>query len=457
VSETSGGRAQGRIGSVINGKWQIDARIGAGGMATVYAATHRNGGRAALKLLHATLSRDEAVRARFLREGYLANQVAHPGVCAVLDDGYTDDGCAFLVLELLEGETVEARRLRSGGRLPVDEAMNVAEQALAALAAAHEKSIVHRDVKPENIFITTTGQVKLLDFGLARMRDAHTEATATGVTIGTPEFMPPEQALGKGDLVDARSDVWGLGASLFTMLSGDYVHHANTLHEQLIASATRRARSVLDVAPDVPPAIAQVIAKALELERSDRWSSAGEMQQALRAARAAPGGTAIALPYPSSGRTMQMDPPTSSEPPTIDARRFDATAAAAMGPMSAAPYTPHPQTERLSGPPQALGQVTMHMRPHVPSSNPMLAPPSHLSSGQMPSVPPPQHVIPLHQHNGSSGSYPFVQLPPQAPQQQQPHQRRGSSRAALIATLIMLVIVLVASAWVYAHGVPRVR
>jgi eukaryotic-like serine/threonine-protein kinase len=286
VSEARAGRAvQGRVGTAVNGKWVIDARIGAGGMATVYAATHRNGRRAALKMLHPNLSRDASTRARFLREGYVANAVGHPGVVAVIDDGISEDGVAFLVLELLEGETIEARRVRLGGTMPVEEVLDFADQALDALAAAHDKGIVHRDIKPENVFLTNEGTIKLLDFGLARMIDVQAEATRTGVTIGTPEFMPPEQAMGKRAEVDARSDVWALGSTLYKAITGEYVHDAHTVHEQLIASATRRSRPIRQLAPHVAPAIARVIDKSLELEKGDRWQSAKEMQLALREAR----------------------------------------------------------------------------------------------------------------------------------------------------------------------------
>jgi eukaryotic-like serine/threonine-protein kinase len=286
VSEARAGRSvQGRVGTAVNGKWVIDARIGAGGMATVYAATHRNGRRAALKMLHPNLSRDASTRARFLREGYVANAVGHPGVVAVIDDGISEDGVAFLVLELLEGETIEARRVRLGGTMPIEEVLDFADQALDALAAAHEKGIVHRDIKPENVFLTNEGTIKLLDFGLARMMDAQAEATRTGVTIGTPEFMPPEQAMGKRGEVDARSDVWALGSTLYKAITGEYVHDAQTVHEQLIASATRRSRPIRQLAPHVPSAIAKVIDRALELEKADRWQSAKEMQVAFRDAR----------------------------------------------------------------------------------------------------------------------------------------------------------------------------
>lgn len=275
----------GRVGTLVNGKWHIDARIGSGGMATVYSATDRNGRRAAIKMLHTQLSRDASTRARFLREGYAASAVRHPGVVAVLEDGVAEDGSAFLVLELLEGETLDGRRQRLGGTLPLDEVLDFADQALDALAAAHENGVIHRDVKPDNFFVTKEGRLKLLDFGLARMNDMQAESTKTGVTIGTPEFMPPEQARGRRDSVDARSDIWGMGATLFNALTGHYVHdEAATIHEQLVASATQRPRPVRQVAPHVPPSVARVIDRALELEMSDRWPSASEMQRALRAA-----------------------------------------------------------------------------------------------------------------------------------------------------------------------------
>ena len=376
---------QGRVGTVVNGKWQIDARIGSGGMATVYSATHRNGHRAALKMLHVQLSRDPSTRARFLREGYVGNAVAHDGVVKVQDDGVTEDGCAFLVLDLLEGETIEARRLRQGGSLPIEEVLEIAHQALDALAAAHEKGIIHRDLKPDNFFLCTDGRLKLLDFGLARMKDLQShgaEATKTGVTIGTPEFMPPEQALGKRDEVDARSDVWGLGATLFTTLTGKYVHDASTLHEQLMASATIRPRPVRELAPHVPAPIAVVIDRALELERDHRWENAREMQRAFRAARAPRNGAAKfesdsltmpaaslrqsdapssapitapsavqrnhGLPVSSSGATLELGATPSSDKTIQDAApRTPQMLVDAL--PSIGPTTPAPHTERITG------------------------------------------------------------------------------------------------------------
>src|SRR5262249_54182358 len=141
-------RARARIGKVLRDKWRLERLLGVGGMACVYAATHRNGKRGAVKILHAELALDAETRTRFLREGYVANKVDHPGAVSVLDDDTTDDGAVFLVMELLEGQAVDARAAsRPGSRLETAEVIAIAEQLLDVLAAAHDKGIVHRDLK----------------------------------------------------------------------------------------------------------------------------------------------------------------------------------------------------------------------------------------------------------------------------------------------------------------------
>ena len=142
-------RAQTRIGQVIKEKWRLDVLLGVGGMAAVYAATHRNGNRVAIKILHPELSTHHQVRTRFLREGYVANAVGHEGAVRITDDDVTEDGSAFLVMELLDGETLEDRRVRSGGRLDEDEVLSLADQLLDVLVAAHAKGVIHRDLKPD--------------------------------------------------------------------------------------------------------------------------------------------------------------------------------------------------------------------------------------------------------------------------------------------------------------------
>jgi serine/threonine-protein kinase len=284
LSQGSDRRFSGKVGAVINGRWRIDGLLGTGAMAAVYAATHRNGNRAALKILHVDLSRDENVRTRFLREAYVSNAVGHPGAVKILDDDVAEDGSAFLVMELLEGESLEARRRSLGGKLDVFEVLEVAEQILDVIGAAHAKGIVHRDLKPENVFMTRQRLVKVLDFGIARIYDAarSSETTRTGMLLGTPAFMPPEAALAKRAEVDARSDIWSIGATLFTLLTGEHVHHVEAAHAQLLASATRAARPIATVLPHLPPGVCSVIDRALAFERADRWQDAASMREAIR-------------------------------------------------------------------------------------------------------------------------------------------------------------------------------
>ncbi|MEQ9318128.1 MAG: serine/threonine-protein kinase, partial [Polyangiaceae bacterium] len=161
-------KANERVGQWINRKYCLESLLGVGGMATVYAARHRNGSRAALKILHAEFAREEGVKTRFLREGYVANKVDHPGVVRILDDDETQQGEPFLVMELLEGETLQQLWKRRQRKLPPVEALSIAGDLLDTLVPFHEQNIIHRDIKPANIFITGEGVVKLLDFGVAQ-------------------------------------------------------------------------------------------------------------------------------------------------------------------------------------------------------------------------------------------------------------------------------------------------
>ena len=193
----------------LNGKWTLNRLIGQGGMASVYLATHRNGKNVAIKILHMAYSFDAGIRERFVREGYAANQVNHPGVVTVDDDDVTPEGAAFLVMELLDGCALDEYVERRGGTVPASEVVRISRAVLDVMVAAHEKGIVHRDLKPENVFLTADGGVKILDFGIARVRERTNEssATKTGSLLGTPSFMPPEQARGEWAEVDARADV----------------------------------------------------------------------------------------------------------------------------------------------------------------------------------------------------------------------------------------------------------
>ena len=281
-----GEAAKARVGRTLLGKWRLDALLGVGGFAAVYAATHRNGMRGAVKLLHAREGGDEEIRTRFLREGYIANKVKHDGAVRILDDDVDEDGNAFLVMELLRGEDLQGRATARGGRLPAREVLEAAYDLLGILAAAHAEGIVHRDIKPENLFRTSDGRIKVLDFGIAHLADpsAGVRSTGSGIALGTPAFMSPEQARGRRDLVGPASDVWSVGATMFNLLSGELVHTETTLPELLAATFTKRARSLRNVLPSAPAPLVEVVDRALAFHAHDRWPSATAMREVVAAA-----------------------------------------------------------------------------------------------------------------------------------------------------------------------------
>jgi serine/threonine protein kinase len=276
-------------GRVLCQKWQLGDLLGTGATSTVYAAAHRNGKRVAIKVLHAHLSQNARLRRRFLREGYVANRIDHVGAVSVIDDETTEDGIVFLVMDLLRGETVGSRRQRQGGRLSVREVLVIADQLLDVLAAAHDKGILHRDIKPENVFLCEDGGVKLLDFGLARLREdesADPERSRSDAVLGTPSFMAPEQARGESDRIDARTDVWAVGALMFNLLTGRIVHEGGNIHRVLLAAATEPAPSVGFHVADLPTPVAAAIDRALQIDPSARWANAPAMREAVRSAMA---------------------------------------------------------------------------------------------------------------------------------------------------------------------------
>ena len=299
--------AEARIGLTLLGKWRLDALLGCGGMGAVYAATHRNGSRGAIKILHSTHAHDPNIQNRFRREGLIANTVAHPGVVSVIDDDVTDEGDAFLVMELLEGTSLSDRGAQAGGTLPIAEVLRMADRVLDVLAVAHEHGVLHRDIKPDNIFVTCDGDVKILDFGIAHLspvlpsakaRQAHT--TTGGQPMGTPAFMSPEQARGRWSHVDARSDVWSVGATMFWLLTARPPHDEETLQEQLAALITRQAPSLHDVRGSIPSSVVAVVDRALRLEQDERWPDARSMQLAVRDAARQLVGCEMRAPRPVS-------------------------------------------------------------------------------------------------------------------------------------------------------------
>ncbi len=275
-----------RVGTTVGGRWRLERVIGVGASATVFAASDPTGRRAAVKVLHAGVTVDDELRARFLREADLTARLDHPGIVRLLDHDTHDPSATYLAMELLEGETLGARAQRLGA-LPLDELLGIADQMLDALAAAHAVGVVHRDLKPENVFVTEEGSVRLLDFGIARLLGpGRGPGTRAGLTLGTAAYMSPEQALGRNEEVDARTDLFALGAILFVLLSGRRVHEAHTDGELVLAMATRPAPAFATVSPEAPDGVAAVIDLALGFDRNARYPDASTMQRDVRAVRA---------------------------------------------------------------------------------------------------------------------------------------------------------------------------
>ena len=271
------------------GPYQIEREIGRGGQAVVYVASDtRLPRRVALKVLHGLGPGAEDALMRFRREAAAASRLDHPGICTVYEAG-REEGAAYIAMQLVEGETLAVRiasrrKLESRGAPDVDAALLLFEQLADALHAAHEAGIVHRDVKPGNIVITPAGQPVILDFGLARDTDSDTRLTSSGRVFGTPSYMSPEQVNPDGEPVDARSDVFSLGVSLYEFLTG----------VRPFQGATRDAvhRAIIDDTPTdprrhraLPKDLKAVLDVALCKERDRRYETSAAFRDDLRRVR----------------------------------------------------------------------------------------------------------------------------------------------------------------------------
>jgi serine/threonine-protein kinase len=257
-------------------------------------------------------------------------------------------------MDLLHGETLDQRVERCNGTLAAGEVLWIAIQVLDVLAAAHASGIVHRDIKPENVFVTSSGEVKLLDFGIARVADSHRLRTLVGLTMGTPEFMPPEQARGDAELIGERTDLWALGATMHWLLSGQLVRQAHTLEEELLQAMTASVPSLHGL-PGIDDTVAALVDRALEFDIEKRWESARAMQQAVRQAYERLTGSSHRQPPLLQAAAGEASPPVSGTrerfPSNVDpgaptrremeapAPGMPATAAPSASPASLRPVT----------------------------------------------------------------------------------------------------------------------
>src|SRR6185437_13998938 len=214
-----------RVGATLCNKWTLERLLGFGGMAAVYVATHKIGRREAIKILHASVARDPQLRARFEQEAHAVNRVKHPGAVEVRDIDVAEDGSPFLVMELLEGDPLASLARRPEG-VELGALLRWVDELLDVLAAAHAQGIIHRDIKPDNLFIRNDGHLKVLDFGIARVRAGAGSRfqTRAGATLGTAPYMPPEQI--RGAEIDGRADLFAVGATMFRLIAKRRVHEA---------------------------------------------------------------------------------------------------------------------------------------------------------------------------------------------------------------------------------------
>lgn len=303
--------ARKRIGVVLSGKWRLDALLGVGGMAWVYSATHRNQSRAAVKLLKPEHAGEEETRRRFLREGYVSNSVAHPSVRRVLDDDEAL-GSAYLVMELLSGKSLGELRVLHGGRLPARAVLEAMTVVLEVLAVAHDKQITHRDIKPANVFLTDAGAVKVLDFGIADMREGLRRSSPEDAFVGSPAYSAPEQVNPSLGPLGPATDIWGVGATMFRLLSGQHVHDAPGVAEQLYLVSSVPPRSLGSVAMDLPSSVIELVDRALAFDARDRFPDAQAMHAAVREAHARLDGLPLLVLLASRPSLL----PPAPEPPT---------------------------------------------------------------------------------------------------------------------------------------------
>ncbi len=278
-------------GKVIDGRYRILEKIGEGGMGSVFKVEHvRMEKILALKVLRPDVARDKGILGRFRQEAKTIAKLSHPNTVQVFDSGELEDGSLFIAMEYLPGRDL-AWHLRAHGPMTEEKAASVGIQLLSSLAEAHGLGIVHRDIKPANVLLVRRkdrdDQVKLLDFGIAKLNEGEGRKTITGITefIGTPGYMSPEQ--GKGDALDARSDLYSVGALLFELVTGRELFPAPSPMATVNMHMTAKPPRVNEVTPDRPvsPAFEAVLAKALTKEPTDRWANADQMRAALEKVR----------------------------------------------------------------------------------------------------------------------------------------------------------------------------
>jgi eukaryotic-like serine/threonine-protein kinase len=359
------------VGKTIAGRYVLRGLIGHGGMGAVYEAEVIGlGKRFAIKFVDPEFATEETVVARFAREAKAMSTVESPHIVGVFDAG-TEDGRPYLVMELLRGEDL-GQRLRRQARIPLGESMHIVAQVLKGLARAHAAGIIHRDLKPDNVFLvkghTDPLFVKIVDFGISKIERPRANTTplaltGRGTVLGTPFYMSPEQAQASSD-VDARADLYSVGAILFECLTGRPPHTGESYEQVILSICMRDAPDVRAVDPKVPAPVAQFVARSLVRDREQRFSSAERMLAGLHEVA------------PEERTRVPLDPPAAV---TMMSPGTPATAKTQIGVAELAPISPRAPIPSQPDPAPATSVSLPHVTP-PPAESMMKAPPSSVQA-----------------------------------------------------------------------------
>ncbi len=332
------------VGTVVAGTYQIAGILGRGGMGSVWEATHLRlpGKRVAIKVLHANIADDAESLARFRREAEIACRLGHPNIVEVHDFNHLEDGSPYLILELLEGQALDRKLL--GGPLDIASCERIARQIASALQCAHEQGVIHRDLKPQNIFLvpSATGEgpdsVKVLDFGISKIRGSQTIKTQDSTLLGTPQYMAPEQAIGNHDKVDARTDLFALAAMLYELLTGQPAFGGQSIPEVVYKVVHVDPQPLGELLPGLDPSKAAAIHKALSKAQEDRFPDLASFVLAF-----------TGTPLPSRPQTRNSNGAALASAPTLDSNKIDLGQAATFDSRSQAMATVQAPADVASG------------------------------------------------------------------------------------------------------------
>lgn len=397
MSEDGAQAAGNYLGRTVGGgRFQLQSMLGAGGMASVYLAYDSVLDRqVAVKTLHTELGREQSFRERFRREAQSVAKLTHTNIVSVFDSGEDEiDGAMvpYIVMEYVEGKPLRTaldEDIAQFGAMPADRALKITADVLAALEVSHEMGLVHRDIKPGNVMLTKRGVVKVMDFGIARaMQSGVTSMTQTGMVVGTPQYLSPEQALGRG--VDARSDLYSVGIMLFELLTGRLPFDADSPLAIAYAHVQEEPVAPSSINQSVPPALDALVARTLKKNPNDRFPSAESMHDECSRI----GGSGVA-----SGATpiiISGGPPANSGAGVGQAVFPPVSDSGAQAPQGSLQQPYHPQTPAYGGfgpstPPPATQPAVMGQQGYAPG-------PYNPQSGH--GTPPPYNVTPASTGSG---------------------------------------------------------